>query len=88
MPFVIALSALLCPPLAMLLCGERRQAALSLVLFIATYSLQFWVTPSLPYGAIAISIPGLVNVVWAFTVVRGYDKRRAQQKVEVSAQED
>ena len=37
MPFVIAVTALLFPPLAILLCGKRAQAGLSLVLFVATY---------------------------------------------------
>ena len=79
MPLVIAASALFVPPLAILLCGKRVQAGLSLALFVATlvsvYLLRAAGAPdpagsSWWYWSQVGTIPGLANIVWAFVVAR------------------
>ena len=93
MPIVIAVTAVLFPPLGILLCGKRKQAAASLVLYVVWIVFTRFSVPRLVEGfnpaifGIAL-LPGLVLLVWVFMVVRGYDaERRAQKTVDAGTQE-
>ena len=86
MPFVIAVSALICPPLAILLCGKRVQAALSLAVYVVT-TLIAHLSANPQDGATALDmlyvsgVLGVGNFVWAFWIAGRYDADRRAQRI-------